>query len=68
MYNFGIGEPSGNVAPFVETLPQFGPGNIQNAVGGLDLVVRHVAVFSLEVDHHIEGNHGHADVGLVFLE
>src|ERR1700686_4591717 len=66
--NFWIGEPRRNIAAFIQPIAQFRARDIQNLVTLLDFIVRNVAVFILQVDHHAEGHHGHADVGLVLLE
>ena len=68
VHDFRIGEPARNVAAFVQTLAQFGAGNVQDLVARLDFIVGHVAVFIFEVHHHVERNHGDADVGFVLLE
>ncbi len=68
MNHFRIGEPSRNVAAFVEPLAKFGPGDVQNAVALFHFIIGHVAIFVLEVHHHAEGHHGDADFRFVLLE
>ncbi len=68
LHDFGIREPGRDIAALVQTLPQFGAGNVEHARALRDLVVRNVFVLILEVDHHVERDHGHADVGFVLLE
>src|SRR5581483_4979605 len=63
-----IGEPGGNIAALIQTPAKFRAGNVQHARPVLYFVVWDVAVLVLQVDHHAERHHGHADVGLVFLE
>src|SRR6267154_1591761 len=67
-HNFGISKPRGNIAAFVQTLPELGTGNIEYAVALLHFVIGNIFVLVFEVDHHVERNHGDADVGFVLLE
>ena len=57
-----------NVAAFVRRWRSSVPEMFSTPIAFLDFVVRNVFVLFLEVDHHVERNHGDADVGLVFLE
>ena len=68
LHDFRIGEPSRNVASAVETLAQFGSGNIKHLRALWNFVGRNVAVFTLQIHHHLEGNHGDAHFRGVLLE
>ena len=68
LHDFRIGKPAGNVAAFVQALAQLCPGDVQHARPFRDLVGGEILVLIFEVDHHVEGHHGDADVGLVLLE
>src|SRR5437868_15189085 len=68
MPNFGISEPRRDFTPFIEPLAELRSGNIQDAGAIADFVVRDIFVLVLEVDHHVEEHHGHADIRFVLLE
>src|SRR5262249_43558269 len=65
-HDFGVREPRRNITPFVQTIAQLGSGDVEHACTLRYLVVRNIDVLILQINHHIERNHGDADVLLMF--
>src|SRR6185437_765570 len=68
LHDFRISEPRRNVAAFVEPLAQFRSGNVQHASALGNFIVGNITVFILQINHHLEWDHGHAHLFLMFLE
>src|ERR1700694_2380769 len=68
LYHLGISEPRGNIAALVEALPEFSARNVQHLCPLRNCVGWHVTVFVLQIDHHLEGNHGDSHFLFMLLE
>ena len=68
LHNFRISEPCRNVAALVKAPAQFGAGDVEDLRALRNFIGGDVAVFILEIDHHLERNHFDAHFALVFLE
>src|SRR6202158_69286 len=66
--DFGISEPRRDVAAFIEALPQFRAGDVEHLSALRYFVGWDITVFVLQIDHHLEGNHGYAHFLLMLLE
>ena len=62
--HLGEGEPLRDLPAVGQAGPQFGAGDRRVLALG-DLVLGDVAVLVGQVDHHLEGDHAHAQLGLV---
>ena len=61
------GEPLRDLAALGQSPPQVGPRDVQGLAARY-FILRHVGVQLGQVDHHAEGHHAHAQLGLVLAQ
>src|SRR5208283_2535928 len=68
LHYFRIGEPRRDFPALIQALPQFGSGDIEHLRTLRNFIGRDVAVFVLQIHHHLERDHLYAHFRFVLLE